>query len=70
MKNFERQKKLDEKKWIASEKKGFDMSAWMQWCGYCDKKTGLCGTCTATQEEREGQCLCATAYNRMQRARL
>lgn len=69
MTNKERQKRLDEKKWLASERKGFDMSAWMEWCEHCDKKTGMFGTCSATQEERETACLCATAYNRMQRAR-
>jgi hypothetical protein len=79
MTNKERQKKLDERKWVVSEEFEADMSGKMPWCSYCGMQgLDLCGDgrdkgihtiCTATQEDREGQCLCATAYNRMQRAR-
>jgi hypothetical protein len=73
--NKERQKSLDKKKWLKSEKKGMDMSGEMLHCPYCEKRTPrdwqsdgfLRHGCTATQEERETACLCATAYNRMQR---
>lgn len=77
MTNKERQKSLDKKKWLESEKKGKDMSAKMEYCFDCDKfivykgheKNMPCVTtrCDASQEERESQCLCATAYNRMMR---
>lgn len=77
MKNTERQKSLDKKKWIASEKNGMDMSGEMLHCFYCKKRTPrdwqsdgfLRHGCSASQEEREGQCLCATAYNRMKRTK-
>jgi hypothetical protein len=78
MKNIERQKQLDEKKWIESEKQEFDMSGKMPWCSYCGmqgfdlcgdgKDKGIPTICTSTQEERESQCFCATAYNRMKRS--
>lgn len=69
MTNKERQKSLDKKKWLASEKIFFDMSGFMPYCKVCKERDLIDGGCIATQEEREGQCLCATAYNRMQRAR-
>lgn len=68
MKNNERQKSLDKKKWIESEKNDFDMSGFMPYCQVCKERDCIDGGCIATQEEREGQCLCATAYNRMKRA--
>lgn len=67
MTNKERQKSLDKKKWLESEKKGEDLSGKMYVCGWCKNKTRMFGECTASQEEREQKCLCATAYNRMQR---
>ena len=73
MTNKERQKSLDKMKWLASEDMGFDRSGTELWCDFCQKQRVNDArdnwTCTATQEEREGQCLCATAYNRMQRER-
>lgn len=77
MTNKERQKSLDKKKWLESEKKGKDMSGYMEQCHMCDEceivqgyKDGnphLSLRCKASQEEREQKCLCATAYNRMYR---
>ena len=77
MKNIEKQKSLDKKKWLESEAKGFDMSGKMPWCSYCGmqgfdlcddgRHKGIHTICTVTQEERENQCLCAKAFNRMQR---
>lgn len=75
MTNKERQKSLDKKKWLESEKKGEDMSGQMGWCPYCEHFDSdvswfhqcIIRWCTATQEEREKQCLCAKAYNRMVR---
>lgn len=66
MTNKDRQKSLDKKKWIESEKKGEDMSGAMLYCDACNKQNRTY-ECTATQEERESQCLCAKAYNRLQR---
>ena len=65
--NKERQRSLDKKKWIESEKKGEDMSGKMPYCSFCKYKYLKFNSCTVTQEEREGKCLCATAFNRMQR---
>ncbi len=71
MKNIERQKQLDKKKWLASEKNGFDTSGMERQCFYCPKqKTCPPPTlvhCVASQEEREEKCLCAKAYNLMYR---
>lgn len=67
MTNKERQKSLDKKKWLESEKKNRDMSGAMKYCKYCGMQYFLFNGCDATQEEREQKCLCATAYNRMQR---
>lgn len=64
--NKERQRQLDEAKWLESEKNGVDMSGIMVICDYCTACT--VNTCTATQEERESQCLCAKAYNKRQKA--
>ena len=67
MTNKERQKSLDKKKWVASEKQKFDMSGFMAYCEYCNKRGGLHGECQTSQEERETKCLCATAWNRKER---
>lgn len=65
MKNIERQKSLDKKKWEMSQEVGADLSGEMIYCEFCgcavDKK------CTATQDQRERNSLCARAYNRMKR---
>lgn len=65
MTNKERQKSLDKKKWIASEKYGGDLSGAMEYCWACKHRYDI--GCTTTQKEREAACLCATAYNRMKR---
>lgn len=78
MTNKERQKSLDKKKWLASEKHGHDLSGEMSPCHYCKKQTPngwqkdgyFKHGCTASQEERETACLCATAFNRMQRSEI
>ena len=67
MTNKERQKSLDKKKWLESEKQGCDLSGAMEYCSCCSECDWWLDICTATQEERESKCLCATAYNRMQR---
>jgi hypothetical protein len=75
MKNVERQRSLDRKKWLESEKMCFDMSGKMPYCDYCGMQGFDCilnkyvleNICTTPHEEREQKCLCATAYNRMKR---
>ena len=66
MTNKERQNQLDKQKWYVSEAKGCSQSGQMGWCNYCKHQYKNC--CLKTQEERESKCLCATAYNRWQRA--
>lgn len=65
MTNKERQKLLDKKKWSESAKQSADLSGKMDYCKRCDmcEATG----CRATQALREGESLCAKAYNRMKR---
>ena len=67
MTNKERQKKLDEKKWIASEKAKEDLSGLLDYCSHCDWQD-IYG-CMATQEEIEREYKCAKAYNKMQKAK-
>lgn len=69
MKNNDRQKSLDKKKWLASEQSGEDMSGKLNYCKQCEYigtsiTTGK-PSCFANQREREANCLCAKAYNRM-----
>lgn len=66
MKNTERQKSLDRKKWYKSLANDSDQSGKMEYCQFCDKR-GLFDNCEADQRIRESVCLCATAYNRMKR---
>lgn len=68
MTNKERQKKLDEKKWIASENAGYDKSGDMDYCEYCDHQTPS-GDCEVNQVHREVYYSCATAYNRLKRSK-
>lgn len=66
MTNTERQRSLDKKKWVESEKSGIDKSGIMIYCSYCE----YCSSgfkCKATQQEREARSLCAKAYNRLKR---
>lgn len=65
MTNKNRQKSLDEKKWNKSFEYGTDLSGSMAYCEFCEFNEN--GECLALQEEREDDCLCAKAYNRMKR---
>lgn len=71
MTNKERQKQLDNEKWVESEKQGFDMSGCMSYCEKCEfadhSHPTENGKCYATQEEREKCTLCAKAFNKMKR---
>lgn len=66
MTNKQRQKELDEQKYLESETKRKDLSGDMPYCYYCACITSF-ETCVATQEERESKCLCAKAYNKMKK---
>lgn len=63
MKKEERQKRLDEAKWLESEKAGKDTSGVQEYCLYCKKRNKV--PCDIPQDAREKDGLCATAYNRM-----
>ena len=64
MTNLQRQKWLDKKKWLESEKEDTDKSGEMNYCDYCLwQDDGL--YCMADQEYIETGCLCAKAYNAM-----
>lgn len=71
MTNKERQASLDKKKWLESEKYGFDMGGQMRWCDYCGNQyrnpLKPHFACTASQESRVEHCMCAKAYNRMKK---
>ena len=76
MTNKERQKSLDKKKWLSSEKNGEDMSGQMPYCFECGMQgfdrwcaSHATNICTASQQEREELCYCARAYNRMVRTK-
>ena len=64
MKNIERQKTLDKKKWLESEKENTDKSGEMPYCNYCLWQDEWL-YCMADQDYIETECLCAKAYNVM-----
>lgn len=68
MTNPDNQKRLDRKKWFASEQEKKDKSGDMEYCEKCEHATTL-KTCSVTQDYREKTCCCATAYNRMKRGK-
>ena len=63
--NKEKQRQLDEAKWLESQNFGQDMSGKMEWCIYCP----YCdiSNCKASPDQRyiTKNCLCAKAYNKM-----
>jgi hypothetical protein len=64
--NKELQKWLDEEKWIESEQAGIDRSGLENYCEFCEfVVTGY--HCSAPQEKREKECLCAKAYRVMKK---
>lgn len=64
--NKEKQKELDFTKWNLSQIEHRDMSGEMNYCQYCDYRNEHC-FCTASQEEREADSLCAKAFNKGRR---
>ena len=63
MTNFEKQKRLNEEKWLVSEAKNQDQSGIMPYCNFCKQQNN--GACLVSQKEIEAKRICATAYNRM-----
>lgn len=68
MTNKERQRSLDKKKWFESIEENSDQSGKMYYCDHCPKQNTVFNTCDADQYSREMNCLCATAFNRSERA--
>lgn len=68
MTNKERQRSLDKKKWFRSIEEGSDQSGKLFYCDYCTKQNTAFNICDADQYSRETNCLCATAFNRSERA--
>ena len=70
MSNKEKQQKLDIEKWLASEKCGYDRAGSMDWCNYCkaQKQSITQGEVFCANKEKDTT-TCATAYNKMIKAR-
>ena len=70
MGNKEKQQKLDVEKWLASEKCGYDRAGSMDWCNYCkaQKQSTTQGKVLCANKEKDTT-TCATAYNKMRKAR-
>ena len=70
MSNKETQQKLDIKKWLASEKCGYDRAGSMDWCNYCkaQKQSTTKEKVFCANKEKDST-TCATAYNKMRKAR-
>lgn len=65
MKNTERQKSLDKKKWDKSVEMRVDMSGKMFYCTRCKKRKE--DICTISHEQRVAESACAKAYNYFER---
>lgn len=64
MTNIQTQHRLDKRKWILSEKLGNDLSGYMDYCDFCPHRTSD-KKCKLAQVDREINCICAKAYNKM-----
>lgn len=66
------QKTLDKKRWLASEKVGYDLAGKLPECGNCEfKKLTISSRgnyCGETYDYRVLKCLCAKAYNRLHKS--
>lgn len=70
MTNRERQRSLDKKKWLESEKQGYDMAGLMDYCDFCDCADDVrWDYCAYSDEQMVADCKCAKAYNRMVRCK-
>ena len=71
MSNKEKQQKLDIEKWLASEKCGYDRAGSMDWCNYCkaQKQSTIAKGKVFCANKEKDTTTCATAYNRMRKAR-
>lgn len=66
MTNKERQSILDKDKWFKSKELGRDLSGARPYCLCCPHATPT-HNCYVKQKDREEQCLCAKAYNKLQK---
>lgn len=66
MKNPERQRSLDKKKYLESIRLDSDQNGKMIYCQVCNYKS-IFGDCIKSQAEKDQYHYCATAYNRMKR---
>lgn len=64
MTNPERQLQIDKKKWLESEKRGYDMSGKMKICSVCEHQNKACEECTIDYLETFTTSACAKAYNK------
>ena len=55
-----KQKELDKRKYILSEKAETDLSGKMSYCYFCPHRSEM--SCSASQEHREKERLCAVAW--------
>ena len=70
MSNKEKQQKLDIEKWLASEKCGYDRAGSMDWCNYCKaQKQYITQGKVFCANKAKDTTTCATAYNKMRKAR-
>ena len=68
MTNKEKQVKLDNEKWLESEKVGYDKAGEMDWCYYCNHQfSDLTNNKFKCMYDGDSYTPCATAYNRMKR---
>lgn len=73
MTNQEKQMKLDDEKWYASQKAGKDQAGRMDWCLYCiylnlDKKNNPCAYGDKPTDKIKCKFPCAVAHNKMLKA--
>lgn len=70
MSNKEKQQKLDIEKWLASENCGYDRAGSMDWCNYCKaQKQSITQEKVFCANKEKDTTTCATAYNKMRKAR-
>lgn len=62
------QNRLDVQKYKQSQENDTDMSGMMDYCECCDYKDNNVDGCRASQAQREDECLCAKAYNRLRKS--
>ena len=68
MNNVQRQMKLDDEKWYASQKAGKDRAGAMSWCNFCKfQSDNKCSYGNKPTDKIRVKYPCATAYNKMKK---